>query len=224
MSEVLMSLAPELLDADGRPSVATFVMMTHHGLRRDLARFQRALTEGPRDADLLREEWHRYHQTLQGHHEAEDTRLFPQLLEEHPELDGVITQLTEDHHHLVLTLGLGDRAFRQGETREVIRVLQELHELLPPHLAKEEAVIIPVLRGMVGFPPPQTDEEAEMYAQGFAWTAQGISPDILDKVYASLPGNVLSRLPAALQAFHTRCERVWGPVHPGSARTPIPEQ
>jgi len=33
-----MTSAPALLDDDGEASVATAIMMSHHGLRRDLAR------------------------------------------------------------------------------------------------------------------------------------------------------------------------------------------
>jgi capsular polysaccharide biosynthesis protein len=48
------------------------------------------------------------------------------------------------------------------------------------------------------------------------------TPEVLDMVYAMLPENVCVRLPEARAAFDVRCERVWGSVKSGAARTPIP--
>jgi hypothetical protein len=62
-----------------------------------------------------------------------------------------------------------------------------------------------------------------MYAQGFAWSSNGIAPDVVEQVYALLPEILTSRLPAARAAFDARCERVWGTARAGSSRTPIPD-
>ena len=40
-----MSHVPQLLNDDGTASIATAIMMSHHGFRRDLARFARALAQ-----------------------------------------------------------------------------------------------------------------------------------------------------------------------------------
>jgi len=101
--------------------------------------------------------------------------------------------------------------------------VRELQELLSPHLALEEAELIPFLRAASSFPPPPNDEVLAMYADGFAWSMQGIAPEVLAKVYAMLPETLLSRIPAARAAFDARCERVWGPLKPGAATTPIPD-
>jgi hypothetical protein len=64
-----MSNPLNLLNDDQTASIATALMMSHHGFRRDLARFQTALesvTErDPSRVEALRDEWQRYGSTLQ---------------------------------------------------------------------------------------------------------------------------------------------------------------
>jgi hypothetical protein len=62
-----------------------------------------------------------------------------------------------------------------------------------------------------------------MYAQGFAWSSDGIAPEVLARVDAMLPANVTTRLPAARAAFAERCARVWGATPKGASRTAVPD-
>jgi hemerythrin-like domain-containing protein len=223
-----MSKAPNLLNDDGTASIATALMMSHHGFRRDLARFKRALEivkQGDTSrVEALREEWKNLHTTLHGHHESEDKGIFPNILGQHASMRTTIEKLIADHRRIDPLLERGEAAFAElPKTEAAVVVIHELEELLAPHLATEEAEIIPYLRDMKAFPPPPNDEAAAMYAQGFAWAMQGVAPDVLDMVYAMLPENVFVRLPAARAAFDTRCERVWGSTKAGAARTPIPD-
>lgn len=107
--------APNLLNDDGTASIATAVMMSHHGLRRDLARFASALDELARGAsstaDALREEWTSYRNTLHGHHEAEDQGLFPSLASAHESVRQTIERLGADHRLIDPLLERGDAAF-----------------------------------------------------------------------------------------------------------------
>jgi hemerythrin-like domain-containing protein len=223
-----MSQAPNLLNDDGTASMATAIMLSHHALRRDLARFERAL-ERVKQGDTSRveavqDEWKTFHATLHGHHQAEDTGLFPGLASEHESVRATVAKLEADHRRIDPLLDRGDAAFAalpgSGAASAVVR---ELIELLTPHLATEEAEIIPFMREMKQFPPPPNDEVAAMYAQGFSWAMQGIAPDILEKLHAILPQILIDRLPAARKAFDERCERVWGTAKAGTARTPIPD-
>ena len=223
-----MSNAPNLLNDDGTASIATALMMSHHGFRRDLARFAVALEtveqgDGSR-VEALREEWKSFHQTLHGHHESEDKGVFPGIAGQHESARATLEKLGAVHRRIDPLLERGDAAFAglPEKTDAARAVVLELVELLDPHLATEEAEIVPYLRGMKAFPPPPNDEAAAMYAQGFAWAMQGIATDVLDKVYAMLPENLCARLPEACAAFDARCERVWGSVKAGAARTPIP--
>jgi hypothetical protein len=192
-----MSNVPNLVNDDGTASIATALMMSHHGFRRDLARFARALDQIARgdgaSANAVRDEWQNFRATLHGHHEAEDTGMFPNFASQRPSLRATIERLGADHRRI------------------------------DPHLALEEAELIPLLRDAKDFPPPPTEEDLEMYAQGFAWAMDGIAPAVLEQVYAMLPAPLCAKLPAARAAFATRCERVWGASKAGSSKTPFPD-
>ncbi len=222
-----MSQAPNLLNDDGSASMATPIMMSHHGFRRDLARFANALqTLAANDtakAEALREEWKSLRATLHAHHEAEDNGVFPSIAGQHESVRATIERLSADHRRIDPLLERGDRAFAELPSSEsAAAVIRELTELLHPHLATEEAELFPFLREFKAFPPPPDDEAAAMYAQGFAWCMHGIAPDVVDRVYEMLPEVITKRLPDARAAFEARCARVWGPIEIGAARTPIP--
>lgn len=222
-----MSNAPALLNDDGTASIATALMMSHHGFRRDLARFAAALTEVARGntarVEALREEWARFRATLHGHHEAEDQGVLPSIGAEHAELRATTEQLSADHRRIDPLLDRGDAAFAQlPDAAPATALVSELKALLDPHLATEEAKIIPFLRAVAGFPPPPDDATAAMYAEGFAWCMQGVASDVLERVYAMLPESITSKLPEAIAAFAARAERAFGPVPTATTRTPIP--
>jgi hypothetical protein len=223
------SKPPNLLNDDGTASMATAFMSAHHGFRRDIAQFARALgrvTAGdPSRVGALREEWARYCGTLHVHHTAEDTSIFPGTKGQHPELAAVIDGLIADHRKIDPMLEEGDRAFAglPATVAAAAGIVSRLATLLDAHLAIEEAHIVPFIRGATAFPPPASDAELEMYAQGFAWSSHGIAPDILDKLYGMLPETVVAKLPAARAAFAQRCEQVWGTAEAGASRTPIPD-
>ena len=222
-----MTEAPNLLNDDGSASIATALLMSHHGLRRDLARFRRALQNVANGdssrVEALREEWQGYRETLHGHHEAEDTGLFPHILSEHASLGPVIEQLTAEHRLIDPLLERGDRAFSElPDTKAATGVIDELKALLDAHLMREEAEALPFLRDLKEFPPPDA-AVLEMYAQGFAWSSHGVAPEVLERVYAMLPESLTARLPAARAAFDARCERVWGSARAGASRTALPD-
>ena len=222
-----MASPPNLLNDDGSASMATMMMMSHHAFRRDLGRFASALVRlTPGDvarAEALRGEWANFHAALHGHHHMEDTAMFPSMQAQNPALGSCIDGLAADHRKIDPLLEEGDRAFAQlPETRGARAIIGELQKLLDPHLATEEAELVPSIRAAKEFPIPPDDAMADMYAQGFAWSSHGIAPDVLEKVYALLPPILTSRLPAARAAFTERCERVWGSAQAGGARTPIP--
>ena len=215
-----------LLNDDGTASMATAFLTSHHGLRRDLRRFKIALaaSDVASRADALRDEWKSYHATLHGHHTVEDTAIFPNMRTEHPELAATIDKLTEEHRRIDPLLAGGDQAFAAlPKTAGAAALVAQLSELLEAHLALEEKEIVRFLREARQFPAPGTDAEAEMYAAGFSWSAHGVAPDVLDKVFAMLPASVTSRLPAARAAFDARCERVWGSSKAGASRTADPD-
>jgi hypothetical protein len=222
-----MSTAPNLLNDDGSASMATALMMSHHAFRRDLGRFARSLMRIASDVsrvEAVRREWQWFHQALHGHHQSEDSGIFPGLAKDHPSVAATIEKLSADHRRIDPLLERGDRAFADlPQTPEAISVVTELHALLDPHLAIEEAEIVPFLRDAKQFPEPPEDF-IEMYAQGFSWAMHGIAAPVLDKVLVMLPATVCARLPAARTAYTQRCEQAWGTAQSGSSTTPIPSE
>jgi iron-sulfur cluster repair protein YtfE (RIC family) len=218
-----------LLNDDGTASMATAFMSSHHGFRRDLARFATAVRKvaggDAARAAALGEEWKRFRGTLHGHHTVEDTGIFPGTKQQHPELAAVIDGLAADHRKIDPMLEDGDRAFAglPATAAAAAEVVAALSKLLDTHLATEETHIVPLIREAKAFPPPASDAELEMYAQGFAWSSHGIAPDVLDQLYAILPPAVVAKLPAARDAFAKRCEEVWGTSAAGASRTPVPD-
>jgi hemerythrin-like domain-containing protein len=220
---------PNLLNDDGTASMATAFLSSHHGLRRDIRLFAGAmgrLSAGDTSrVGALREEWQRYRNTLHGHHQMEDTALFPSIKEQHPELASVIDGLLADHRKIDPMLEEGDKAFAglPDERRPAIRVVGSLGGLLHSHLETEETHIVPFLREARVFPPPGNEAELEMYAQGFAWSSWGVAPEVLDKLYELLSPEVVAKLPAARETFAQRCKDVWGTSAAGASKTPIPD-
>ncbi len=219
-----------LLDDDGNASMATAVMMSHHGLRRDLALFARTLAQqptswGPDTAGRLKQAWTDYRNVLHGHHEAEDTSMFPSMRAQHPDLAAVIDQLTADHRRIDPLLVEGDQAFTQlPDAKAASALVSHLWALLGPHLRLEEDKIIPLLREARTFPPLASPEEIELFAQGFAWASHGIAPEVLEKVYAMLPPELSARLPAARAVFQQKHDSVWGRSAPtGTSHTCVPD-
>src|SRR5439155_25799478 len=105
-----MNTAPTLLDEAGQASIATALMMSHHGFRRDLARFSGALTAFSPSSSLepLRAEWRSFRNTLHGHHASEDGGLFPALAGQHAALRPTFERLTADHRRIDPLLERGD--------------------------------------------------------------------------------------------------------------------
>lgn len=223
-----MPQAPNLLNDDGTASMATTLLLSHHAFRRDIARFIKAVAQikagDTSHAEAVREEWNKsYRQALHGHHTVEDTRIFPDIRSKHPELASALDKLSEQHHLIDPVLEKGDIAFADlAHPEKAEAVLKELKTLLDQHLAFEEEEITPALREGKEFPVPPDDKMAAMYADGFAWSMQGIAPEVLDEVRKMLPQILLAKLPAAQAAFETHSKDVWGTYEVGASITPVP--
>jgi len=215
----------QLLNDDGTASMATMIMCSHHAFRRDVACFAKALAsfDAPR-AEALREEWTKFRAALHGHHTVEDTAIFPDLRGKDPSLAGALDELEAQHKAIDPLLVRGDELFGNiivhvYAARDVVK---SLAQLLDEHLELEERTVIPHLRGAKEFLAPITDDMLAIYAEGFAWSAAGISDDVLAKVFAMLPPALAQRIPAAREAFAERSRRVWGYAHAGASLTSVP--
>lgn len=223
-----MSTPPKLLNDDGSASMATMLLMSHHAFRRDINRFLRAIDQikaGDTSRNYaLRNEWETsYKQALHGHHKSEDSGIFPDIRNKHPELAAALDTLTEQHHKIDPLIEKGDVAFEDlTHPEKAEEVLKELKMLLDEHLASEEAQITPALRDSKGFPMEATEEIAAMYADGFSWSMQGIAPEVVEEVRKMLPEILVSKLSAAQAEFEARSQKVWGTYTVGTATTSIP--
>jgi hypothetical protein len=222
-----MTTGTKLLNDDGSASMATLLMMSHHALRRDLARFETALARvkagDATRVEALKGEWKSYHMTLHGHHMQEDSTIFPDLREKQPAMRDVLDRLAGQHRQIDPLLEKGDAAFSAlPNATEAVALVAELTTLLDEHLALEEANITPHLRGFASFPAPPNEEMLGMYAQGFSWSMQGIAPEVTAQVSKMLPAGLIERLPAAQAAFAERCEKVWGSAKVGLSTTSVP--
>jgi len=224
-----MANPPNLLNDDGTASMATAFLSSHHGFRRDIRLFAgavgRAVAGDASKLAALSDEWKSYRNTLHGHHMMEDTAVFPGLKQQHPELAEIIDGLSADHRKIDPLLEEGDRAFADlpAQLRPAVRVIGSLNSLLISHLETEETHIVPFLRDAKAFPPPASEAELDLYAQGFAWSSYGIAPEVLEKLYELLTPELRAKLPAARAAFEQRCKNVWGFAVAGATRTSIPD-
>jgi len=217
-----------LLNDDGTASMATCVMLSHHGFRRDLKRFESALVAIARGDTTRRvavqEEWQKFHATLHGHHQAEDTGMFPNLASRNESVRKTIARLEADHREIDPLLERGDAAFADlADPTAALAIITRLQILLTPHLATEDSELIPFLRDAKSFPVPPNEEAAALYAAGFAWALHGVAAQVVERVYALLPESLAAKLPAARSEFAKRYERAWGPVRSGATFTPIPD-
>lgn len=210
--------------------MATMIMFSHHAFRRDIARFIRAtqrIKAGDNvDANKVRDEWRNsYRNAIHGHHTGEDTDIFPDVKSKYPELTVVIDTLAAQHHHIDPLIEQIDEAIADINGSEKIEGLfKNLKHLLDEHLAFEESTVIPTLRGQRDFPAPPDEETANMYAQGFSWSMQGIDPSVVEQLEKMLPAMLLERLPAARADFELRSKEVWGDYELSSSTTSVPEK
>lgn len=224
-----MPQPPNLLNDDGTASMATMLMLSHHAFRRDIARFILAVEQikagDASRAEAVRAEWDKsYRMALHGHHTMEDSAVFPDIRGKHPDLAAAIDLLMEQHHTIDPVLERGDAAFADlAHPEKAEEVVRDLKTLLDWHLGFEEMEITPSLREAKAFPAPPDEAAAAMYAQGFAWSMQGIAPEVLDAVKKLLPEILLAKLPAAQAAFETHSEQVWGAYAATASTTPVPE-
>jgi hypothetical protein len=222
-----MTSPPNLLNDDGTASMATAFLMSHHAFRRDLGCFARALgslpASGSSQLEALRQEWRWFRGALHGHHEMEDIRVFPHVRGQHPELAQAIDRLSAEHRQIDPLLVRGDHAFAESFDVPAARtVVRELTALLDEHLAFEEAQVVPHLRGAKEFPAPGSEEEAAMFAQGFAWSSHGVAAQVLERLNDMLPAKLQQRLPAARAEFAERWQRVWPSEAVTASTTSVP--
>ena len=119
-----------------------------HDRLRQLLRIARDSTRSERDAarrELLLH-CHGFCLALRGHHESEDTGLFPEISARHPELGRVIGTLRQDHDIVASLLGEFEQALTQaGSAEQVARRLDGIAAIMESHFRYEERQLLGVL-------------------------------------------------------------------------------
>jgi hypothetical protein len=105
--------------------------------------------------------------------------------------------------------------------QDAVTAVSQVAAHLQPHLATEEAKLVPFLRttalsGAVAklLQPFDVDE--------LAWVSHGVAPAVLDRVYEQLPSSITKNIDVARSRFETRCERVWGSAEAGASIQAMP--
>ena len=128
---------------------STELRAVHERLREALRLTRAALDEG-RDAvqasrDLLLF-CHGFCTALDGHHQAEDRRLFPAIAEQYPQLRDTLRYLTQDHSMIAhLITGLTESVARADSPGELDRHLEGIAAIMESHFRYEERQLLTVL-------------------------------------------------------------------------------
>lgn len=121
-----------------------------HARLRDALRVTRAtLAEGAPGAEATRDlllYCHGFCVALDGHHRGEDTRLFPAIEAEHPELSPVLRSLERDHSMIAhLVSGLDTAVTQSAHPAELERHLEGIAAIMENHFRYEERQLLSVL-------------------------------------------------------------------------------
>lgn len=134
--------------------------IVHNSLKRDLRRVRAALTGDPAPAGRQRRalgehvEW--LMDFLHEHHTAEDEGLWPLVRERNPALGDLLDSLEADHQRIApaigpLVLAAREYARTTGDEprRALITALDDLSEVLLPHLDREVDEAMPVVSASI---------------------------------------------------------------------------
>jgi hemerythrin-like domain-containing protein len=119
-----------------------------HDRLRQLLRIARDSTRSERDAarrELLLH-CHGFCLALRGHHESEDTGLFPEISARHPQLGPVLDRLKQDHDLVASLLRELDHSLTRTDSAEQIaRHLDGIAAFMESHFRYEERQLLSVL-------------------------------------------------------------------------------
>lgn len=141
------------VDPNG-PANTRMMNIVHEAMRRDLRRAREALERTPPPSDGQRQaiarhlEW--MMRFLHSHHSGEDAGLFPQVRERNPAAAELLDEMHADHEavapavsEVTAAAAHYEQGHTGGERNALLRALENLGELLLPHLQREENELLP---------------------------------------------------------------------------------
>jgi hypothetical protein len=140
------------------PADTGMMGIVHRALRRDLARARAALTADWPTADDQRVAiaghlgW--LMDFLPRHHQSEDDGLYPLVRRRSPAAAGMLDAMDADHHAIGPAMaGLEEAAAEYGRSAAgraaVLTAIGRLHEVLLPHLRREEDEMMPLVSAAI---------------------------------------------------------------------------
>lgn len=210
------------------------MIMAHTMFRREFG-LMPALVRAVADGDLARAEVVARHielldSILAHHHHAEDTHLWPRLLDRLPHGETSIVYTMEEQHgsidkvnaQLGATLGIWRKSADPTHAEALARVLERLFTVMREHLDLEEQSALPLIRRYITAAEWQAmvqDEGAdvppESMALMFGLMMYEADPALIEEIVGGMPGGMGEMLkPMAAEAFATYAQRIHGTATP----------
>jgi hemerythrin-like domain-containing protein len=139
------------------PADTNTMRIVHTALRRDLERARSTLAASPPPADRQRVALARHlgwmMAFLEAHHRSEDEGLYPPVCERAPDAAALLHDMTADHAAIAEAVAVVENTahrYEEHDEREpLVAALDGLHELLLPHLQREEDELMPVVSRVI---------------------------------------------------------------------------
>lgn len=176
----------------------------HAAVRRDLGRFEDALTSlGPGDtarATELTRAWENFRFQLDHHHHAEHEVVWPALTSYGVD-PALLAEMDSEHGRMAAALtevdtavrGLVDEAGPAARIR-ALETVRHLRAVTEPHLEHEERELEPVVQGDFAHSPEAKEMEKALRAGGLpragvmvSWLADGAGPAETEALHRTFP-------------------------------------
>jgi hemerythrin-like domain-containing protein len=188
------------------PADTRMMSVVHAALRRDLARARTALrgvsppSEGQRRAIAEHLRW--MMEFLHHHHRSEDEGLYPLVRSRDPQVADLIDAMRADHEEVASRITRVDAAAAEyalddSEARrdDLVEALDDLDDVLLPHLAREEDEVMPVVAAtLTDGEWRAVEHEHNVKPKSFVqlareghWLIDEVSPDDRDHVLGLVP-------------------------------------
>jgi hypothetical protein len=185
----------------------TLNTVIHAAFRRDLARFDRALTGFPagsrKRADELATAWENFAGQLHHHHQDEETIFWPALRELGAD-ESIVGDLGGEHERMLSALDAANASMTtfhadpSAANAEAARTaVAELKASVETHLEHEERDLEPFTVSQLSTPQMQAAQKAVRKAHMggvgtfFAWLLDGNDPDVTAAMRHEIPAPVL---------------------------------
>lgn len=197
------------MSAPDGPADTRMMGIVHHALKRDLLRTREVLLASPpprgRQRVALGEHVTWMLDVLHAHHSAEDAGLWPLVRRRNPAAAGLLDSMTADHARIEPAAHGAAAAAREYATSTgdharvaLVGALDELLEVLVPHLDREVAEAMPVVAASI------TDREWDAVEQEYNikpkrtrqlameghWLLEGIDPEGYEVVVHKVPATL----------------------------------